>query len=181
MTRLRNLRCDEIICLYNSLTGHPEFRARPEFQIMKFDQYKYAVAGVPFREKWHLSQCITRNPEREQALWDRVVTNDHYVVLHLNGSDHRAEFDPSAIPPEWQTIEIESQSSCIFDWLQILEGAQSIVCVDSVFANLVDQLGINNDLYLIPRSHIQLTPVLGQAWQVLEPEPAVAQRVRIFG
>jgi hypothetical protein len=179
--RLRNFQVDEYICLYNSLTGHPELRNRPEFQIMKFDQYKYAVTGVPFLNKWRLPELITRDPVREQALWDRLVTNENYVVLHLNGSDHRADFDRSAIPPEWQTIEIESQSTCIFDWLQILEGAQSIVCVDSVFANLVDQMGIDNDLYLIPRSHIQLTPVLGQSWTVLEPSADVVKRTTIFG
>ena len=57
-----------------------------------------------------------------------------------------------------------------------------IVAVDSVIANLVDQLGINKDVdcYFIPRSHIQLTPVLGNPWTVVDPGATVAQRIRIF-
>jgi hypothetical protein len=180
MTRLRNFRVNDVVCLYNSLTGHPEFSRRPEFQIMKFDQYKYAVAGVPFVNKWRLRDLITRDPVRERELFNQVVTNPQYAVVHLQGSDHRAEFDRSAIPPEWQTVEIALQTDSIFDWLTVLERAESIVCVDSVFANLVDQMGIASDLYLIPRSHIQLTPVLGQDWTILDPGPAVVSRTSIF-
>lgn len=174
--------CDEIICLYQSLTGHPEFAARPEFQIMKFDQYKYSVAGVPFLEKWRLDSCITRDLQKEQDLKQRVTRpGQPYVVLHLEGSDHRADFDRSIIPADWDQIEITAdQTDSIFDWITTLEGAESIVCVDSVIANLVDQLGIGEDRYWIPRSHIHLTPVLGQAWTVLEPSDSVTARIRIF-
>jgi len=174
--------CDEIMCLYQSLTGHPELAERPEFQIMKFDQYKYAVAGVPFQEKWRLSACITRDRDREQALKDRLTRADRpYVVLHLEGSDHRAEFDRNAIPVDWDQIEITAdQTPSIFDWITLLAGAESIICVDSVMANLVDQLGLGDDRYFVPRSHIHLTPVLGQVWRVLDPAESVKSRMRIF-
>jgi hypothetical protein len=36
--------------------------------------------------------------------------------------------------------------------------------VDSVYANIVDQLGLGDDRYFIQRSHIGLTPVQGQHW-----------------
>lgn len=181
MARLRNFRVDQVVCLYNSLTGHPEFSLRPEFQIMSFDQYKYAVTGVPFVNKWRLRDLITRDPARERALFNQLVNCPQYAVVHLQGSDHKAEFDATtAIPPEWQTVEIGLQTDCVFDWLTVLERAESIVCVDSVFANLVDQMGIESDLYFIPRSHIQLTPVLGQDWTILDPGSAVSTRTRIF-
>ena len=181
-TLLQTRGCDEIICLYQSLTGHPELVERPEFQIMKFDQYKYSVAGVPFQEKWRLESCITRDPQKEQALKDQLtLPGQPYVVLHLEGSDHRADFDRSIIPAGWAQIEITAdQTDSIFDWITTLEGAESIVCVDSVIANLVDQLGIGEDRYFIPRSHIHLTPVLGQAWTVLDPSESVKSRIRIF-
>jgi len=46
----------------------------------------------------------------------------------------------------------------------ILERAQSLIMVDSVFSNIVDQMAIGEDRYFIQRSHIGLTPVLGQDW-----------------
>lgn len=183
MQRLKNFKCDEILPLYNALTGHPEFSGRPEFQIMKFDQYKYSVAGVPFTEKWKLADCIERDLVAEEALLKQLGNaTGPYAVLHLDGSDFRAEFDTSAIPDDWQQIEIkEGMTSSIFNWIPVLSGAESIVCVDSVISNLVDQMGLGDDRYFIPRSHIQLTPVLGQVWTIMEPSAEVKQRTTIFG
>ena len=164
MQRLRNLAVDETICLYQHLTNH-RFSEERYFQYTSFDQYKYIRAGVPFLEKWNLAGCITRNPEREQALIQELVQNPDYVAVHLEGSSVRADFDRTIIPPDWQIIEIQPRPGyTLWDWLGLLEGAQSIVCVDSVYANLVDQLAIGTDRYFIQRSHIGLTPVHGQDW-----------------
>jgi hypothetical protein len=184
MERLKNFKCDEIICLYQSLSSHPEFAKRPEFQITGFDQIKYHIAQVPFKQKWTLAECITRDPQREQALKDRVgIQGDEpYVVVHLEGSDYSTTIDPSWIPEGWKTVEITPITDCIFDWLGVLEGAQSIIAVDSVIANIADQLGIADsvDSYFLPRSHLHLTPVLGCAWTVLEPNPETLKRITIF-
>jgi hypothetical protein len=164
MRILAKLDCDEILPLYQALTGH-KFHEELYFQQTKFDQYKYIKAGVPFLNKWRLSECIHRDLTAEQLLYDQVVTNPKYAVLHLEGSDHRALFDYSTIPPDWGTIEITADKTpSIFNWLTILESAESIVCVDSVMANLVDQMNMTNDKYFIARSHVGLTPVLGQDW-----------------
>jgi hypothetical protein len=164
MRALKNFKCDEILPLYQALTGH-KFHEEIYFQQTKFDQYKYIKAGVPFLNKWLLKDCVTRDLKQERALYDQVVTNPNYAVIHLEGSDHRAQFDPTIIPAAWQTIEITpGKTGSIFNWLTVLELAQSIVCVDSVFANLVDQMNMPNDKYFIPRSHIGLTPVQGQDW-----------------
>ena len=184
MDRLKNFKCDEVICLYQSLSSHPEFAKRPEFQITGFDQIKYHIAQVPFKQKWNLAECITRNPEREQALKERVgIQGDEpYVVVHTEGSDYKTTIDPNWIPEGWKTVEITPITDCIFDWLSVLEGAQSIIAVDSVIANIVDQLGIADkvDSYFLPRSHLHLTPVLGCAWTVLEPDPETLKRITIF-
>ena len=167
MERLKNFKVDETLCLYQALTNHPEFSAERWFQYTSFDQYKYIQAGVPFRAKWDLAQCITRDPQREQALYDRIVKNPNYAVVHLEGSDHKAKFDWSMIPEDWQAIEISQQTDSIWDWLKIIEGAQSIIMVDSVYANIVDQLGLGDDRYFIQRSHIGLTPVQLEHWNWL--------------
>lgn len=164
MERLKNFRCDEILCLYQHLTGHA-FSEERYFQYTSFDQYKYIKAGVPFLKKWHLEECITRNAQREQALKDLVVTNPDYVVTHLEGSSARASYDPGLIPSGWQVVEIKPMEGyTIWDWIKVIEGAQSVIMIDSVYANLVDQLGLGTDRYFIQRSHIGLTPVHGQDW-----------------
>ena len=164
LERLKNFKCDEILPLYQALTGE-KFHEEAYFQHTSFDQYKYFRAAVPFLEKWRLNECITRDANREQTLYDRLVTNTDYVVVHLEGSDHRASWDPSMVPNDWQIIEITpDQTDNVFDWLTILERAQSLVLVDSVFANIVDQMNIGDDRYFIPRSHLGLTPVQGNHW-----------------
>lgn len=184
LQRLKNFKCDEIICLYQALSSKPELALRPEFQITKFDQIKYSEAGVPFLNKWKLSECLVRNQDREQTLKDKVVNKEdkQYCVVHLEGSDHKAVFDRNCVPQDWQIIEIKPLTDSIFDWVGILEQASAIVCVDSVYANLIDQLGINNnvDCYFIPRSHIQLTPVMGGPWTYLEPDPETKKRITVF-
>jgi len=154
----------EHLPLYQALTSY-RFHEELYFQHTKFDQYKYIRASVPFLKKWCLADAITRATDKEQELYNRLVKNPLYAVVHLEGSDHRAEFDPSTIPDDWQTIYItEGETPSIFNWLKILEGAQAIVAVDSCIANLVDQMRIDTDLYFIPRSHIGLTPVQGMDW-----------------
>ena len=184
MARLKNFKCEEIICLYQHLTGHPELQARPEFQITGFDQIKYSEAGVPFWKKWTLGECLVRDTHREQQLYDQVVGQDStpYVVVHLDGSDHSAQIDPSWIPQGWRTVKIQPVTDSIFDWLTVIERAQAVITVDSVYANLIDQLRFTDtvDCYFIPRSHIQLTPVLGGTWTYLSPSPEVTARIKIF-
>jgi hypothetical protein len=180
LQRLKNFKCDEIVCLYQALTGQ-DFHNEVFFQHTKFDQYKYIKTGVPFKEKWNLRECLVRDTQREQALYDQLVTNTNYVVVHLTGSDHRADFDRSIIPADWQTIEIfDNMASSVFDWLMVLERAQSLILVDSVFSNIVDQMSIGDDRYFIPRSHIGLTPVQGNDWTWI-PNRNLDPRSRTIG
>ena len=179
LERLRNFGCDEILPLYNALTQHPEFSQEIQFQHTSFDEYKYIKAGVPFLNKWKLQESITRNLKKEQDLYDKLITNPDYIVIHLEGSDLRADFDRSIIPENWQILEITGKTHWVTDYLTILEKAQSLIMVDSVYSNLVDQLNIGDDRYFIPRSHIQLTPVLGQQWTWIE-NTRLNPRTRIF-
>lgn len=167
MERLKNFGCTDILPLYNALTGHPEFGEETHFQHTSFDRYKYIKAGVPFLDKWKLNQCITRDLEREHLLYNTLVTNPHYTVLHLKASEQTADFDRSILPEDWQIIEITDQGR-ILDWLTIIDKAECIIMTDSCFANITDQLGLGTDRYFIPMHHIQLTPIQGQHWTWIE-------------
>lgn len=159
---------DQIICLYQHLSNEPRFMAQPNIQArLKFDQYKYAITNVPFLEKWNLASCLTRNTARELDLYEKIVKQDKYFVLHQDGSTYTGNFDlPREIVDEMQLIKIEPLTDCIFDWLTILEKSSGLALIDSSFANLVDQLGICSNVIKIFgfRSNPQLTPVLGGNW-----------------
>jgi hypothetical protein len=178
--RLKALNVSDIVCLYQSLNIRPELSKVPFFQLQKFDEFKYSKAGVPFLRKWTLAECITRNPEREKNLYDKLVKSEKYAVIHSEGSTFSFRPDTSSFPEDWQQIEITEQTDCIFDWLKIIEGAEAVVMIDSVFSNMVDQLKIEGDKYWLPRSHIHLTPVLGTEWTILEPPPGSTAAQKIF-
>jgi hypothetical protein len=59
----------------------------------------------------------------------------------------------------------------IFDWLGAIEGAESLVLIDSVFANLIDQLGLckNSQLTYVRKWNrtVDGNPVLLGDWKYL--------------
>lgn len=163
---LRSRGCQGILPLFSALQV-PNYPAnRTLSSILKFDEYKYAVAEVPFREKWTLD--IVRDHRREDALFQSVVTSKRYAVCHLQGSSARADIPLDSIAANYdQVIEITDRTTCLFDWLKVIENASLLIMIDSCFANLVDQLGITVEKCFIRRSEMSRTPVLGSGWKIL--------------
>jgi len=171
---------DDMLYLYQYLNSQPELTDGECYSILKFDQYKYWVSGVPFREKWSLHECITRDKDREMCLYEDKVVNSNYIVTHLKGSTFEVKVDVSWLDPTAQVINIDATTDNIFDWLSIIEGAKAVVCIDSVYANLIDQLGVTGpELYWIRRSPWDLTPVLGSAWTIIPTELSYKDVVRV--
>ena len=163
---LRQRGCQAIVPLFSALRV-PNYPANPLLaSVLKFDEYKYAVAQVPFRQKWALE--IVRDPAREEALFQSLVTSPRYAVCHLQGSSARAELSLEGIAGRFdQVIEITDRTDCLFDWLTIIERASLLIMIDSCFANLVDQLGITVEKCFVRRSEMARTPVLGSGWTFL--------------
>lgn len=171
----------DTLYLYQYLNSVPE-RTDPDlFAMMKFDQYKYAQAQVPFKHKWQLAKCITRQPDREQALYEQLVDKPRYMVYQQRASDVSYDWDLSWIDPEVQRIEITEHTDSIWDWLKILEGAETMILIDSVFANIVDQMNINPDAgkYYARKWNrsVDGNPVFLNSWQWIEVEAPAGQRV----
>lgn len=161
---------DQVLCLYQYLSNKPELSDPDIFPIMKFDQYKYAIAGVPFLNKWKLADCLVRDRDEEDRVFDTVVKRKRYIVAHLTGSDRRVDLDFSGIDPSIQVVEIqEGLTNNATAWLKVIEGAEALYMIDSCYSNLVDQLGITVDKTFIRRSKMDLTPVLGSAWSFMSP------------
>ena len=163
---LKEHGCDRIVPLASHIEGAPELLVRPDLaRVMKFDQYKYAVAGIPFREKWNLR--ITRNREREEALYARVVRDREFVVCHLTGSNFRADLDVKSMAEGRQVVEISDLTDNFLDWLLVIERARLRIMIDSCFSNLTDQLNIAGKKIFLVRSAWQFTPVLLGNWSYL--------------
>ena len=162
---LQERDCERIIPLYNFFDKKAIYDERLAHSL-KFDEYKYAVAGVPFSRKWNLK--IHRNQQREEDLYRRVNPGGEYVCLHDSASNFRLG---SAIPTELigdrKLVRIEPLTDNPFDWLLTLERASRLILIDSCFSNLVEQLNFPNEKYLILRSPMKETPIYKNGWKFL--------------
>lgn len=161
--------CDRQIVLYSYLTGLTVENERAAASL-KFDEYKYAVCGVPFMSKWQLR--LARNAEREDALREDLGLSQPYAVIHLEGSNTKAQIEPSRLEilcHGLTRIEIAPGTARLLDWLGVIDGAACIIMIDSVFSNLVEQLGLAPQAkkYLVLRSPALFTPVYARGWQFL--------------
>jgi hypothetical protein len=172
-----------ILYLYQYLNTVPEFTNPELFNILKFDQYKYWIAGVPFLNKWSLDECVVRDLAGESALRARlgIKEGDRYAVTHSTGSSFKADIPLTWLDPAVRQIRIEDhQTDSIWDWRGVIETAEYFIAVDSVMANMVDQLSIEGPRKMwIRRSPWDLTPVLGGRWEIIPTSLPIAEPVRV--
>jgi hypothetical protein len=165
LARLRDVGCQRIIPLYSFLRERAVHDQRLT-KALKFDEYKYAVAGVPFARKWELR--IHRGHEREEHLDRRLNITGPYICVHREGTDRTIDVD---LPREWldqyRLVDVSPMTDSIFDWITTFERAAKLVLLDSCFANLVEQLNIQVEKYFVLRSAIYLTPVLKNGWGLI--------------
>lgn len=144
----------EVICLENnwelldlSFTGvgswGSELSTRYRQQkTVSFDEFRYNIADVDFNEKWNLN--INRVQSREQELYSRVVSNKKYLLSEIFASDTKVNVNVDLSEYHGDHIKIQPLTSCIFDWLSIIEHADVLMLIESCVSNLVDQLSIHN-------------------------------------
>jgi hypothetical protein len=93
------------------------------------------------------------------------------MVYQNHASDVSYDIDLSAVDPQLQRIEITPHTDNIFDWIKILNGAEAMILIDSVFANLVDQLNLapESDKYFMRKWNRKVdgNPVFMQEWSYL--------------
>jgi len=159
------LKADKTFILYSQMGGY-QLEHRDIATSLKFDEYKYAVTEVPFREKWNLQ--IRRNEEGEKNLLQRLDNKRPFCILHERGGEgsnfHKALahlYDPSTFGNH---VFIENLTSSPFDWIAAFEQAKTIAVIDSLHANVIEQLKINTTKYLHTRSPALFTPVFMEGW-----------------
>ncbi|HTH52104.1 MAG TPA: hypothetical protein VL501_09235 [Pyrinomonadaceae bacterium] len=157
--------CERTIILYSFLSTAMVYDPRLAASL-KFDEYKYAAAGVPFRKKWDLK--ILRDREREERLFDSLGVRGEYVCFHGQSSDMQEPLDlPPAMSEGMQIVEMtrRSDDESPFDWLLTMERAAKLVLIDSCFANLAEQLTIPVAKTFILKNPVAFTPVLKNDWK----------------
>ena len=86
LKKLNEIGCEQIFPLYSAMGEHSRAFVNPLYAgSLKFDEYKYAISGVPFNEKWNLN--IVRNEVREQRLLDLLNINEKFVLIHEHSGD----------------------------------------------------------------------------------------------
>tara|TARA_R110000787_G_scaffold194190_1_gene305813 strand:- start:754 stop:1464 length:711 start_codon:yes stop_codon:yes gene_type:complete len=117
------------------------------------EEYKYREAEVPFSEKYTLTW--TRNTEKENELYDKLIGDEDYVVAAVNSS----HLDTAEVPISEKRKIIyvtEIQGYDITDWYKVLKNSKAIYAVESSIQCFVD--GAKNhfpqDKFLLKRSSV---------------------------
>lgn len=111
-----------------------------------FVEAKYKLAGVSLDERWSLS--YNRNSEKEDALFDLIVGEEGYTLIHDEASCGRlcSIEDTNVI----RVAPIDGFN--MFDWYKVAINANKIYCVDSSFCNFIESISDFKDKekYYIP-------------------------------
>ena len=160
---LDRIKCEQVFILYSYLSNI-EVQNKRLSQALTFDAYKYAICNVPFDEKWKLKP--KRDLETEEKLFSKLKLNKKtdYVVVHNQGSNFKVDFMPILKDFDCKIVYINEITNCIFDWITVIERAKMILCVDSVYSNLIEQLNLTNEKVLYLRSPVGFTPIFKNKW-----------------
>ena len=167
---VRQHHCDRTVILYSFLSGFNICDTRLS-ATLKFDEYKYAIAGVPFERKWKLK--LERDTDSEDALFHSLGIERQYIVVHEYGSKYEARIPiPANIERDYQVVRVDERTDSIFDWLLVIERASMLYMIDSAMANLIEQLNLPNPKKLFLNPQVTSTPVYKNGWQFAFLGPA---------
>lgn len=111
-----------------------------------FELCKYRLSGIPIEYKHTL--IWNRNIKKEEELYNMVVKEKEYILVHLNSSNGVRPSLPSGL--QYPIVEIEEISGFeIFDWYKVIINAKEIYCVESSVHQFMD--GIIPDIDMIPK------------------------------
>ncbi len=164
---IREHKCERTVILYAYLGGMNINDPRLSGSL-KFDEYKYAIAGVPFTNKWSLK--YERNMAREEALYDSLNITGDYLCFHAQSSEMTVPLNlPERLTDGLRVINVEklSETESPFDWLLTLERAKKLIMVDSCLATLAEQMNLTNEKCVIVKNNVAFTQVYKNGWRFM--------------
>jgi hypothetical protein len=117
----------DVVCLNAS---NPEWHTQPD----SFDKKFYRLAGIPFEQRWSgfHAPCENQLP----------IPEEPFVLVHDDAPRGYAatRFNADKYPKDWIIIPVHKVSKSITDWIQRIEYAEEIHCINSAFLHLVESL-----------------------------------------
>lgn len=127
-----------------------------------WDRSFYEQAGIPFEQSWE----GWRVPECKTPI---ETLGKPYIFVH----EDRARgycIDESRLPEmPWRVSNTDHKSKHIFEWVEILRGAQEIHVMESCFAILADRLDGLKARRLVVHGYMRNSrpPVYRKTWEIL--------------
>lgn len=147
---------------------------------LRFDEFIYNLAEVPFEHKWNLE--IKRNIQAENKLFEKKIKTSKYSVGHFDVEYNKYGWQKGIATRQGyynlckkfiqnNLIEVlpDKEFSSLFYWIKILENAEELFLVDSGPFNLVEGLSIgkNKTLLIKALDHPQGTPITKNKWSII--------------
>lgn len=111
---------------------------------MPFDKAFYQQMNIDFEKRWSDFYLI-RDLQIEKALSKKLnPNNEPYCLIHGVTSDGVDRINYDLINNNLKTIKV-IHSATIFDYIDLIENASEIHCVDSSFIHLVESVTVNTE------------------------------------
>jgi hypothetical protein len=164
LEKLNQLNCNSITCLYSHLSNFDLGQSKLQ-ESLNFDAYKYAIAKVPFKEKWNFHP--KRNLINEAKLFEKINLDpsEKYILVHEEGSNFQMSVE-SFTEKNIRAVRISPITDNIFDWIGVIENCHKAYLIDSVYANIVEQLNLTIEKTFFTRSKSNFTPTLLNKWDI---------------
>lgn len=176
---LKHNKADEILNLsFNVGNFSDENSIKYKKSNLRFDEFVYKLAEVPFEYKWNLE--IKRNIAAENEFFKKKIKESKYSVGHFDVeynkygwakgiSTRQGYYNLCKKYAPNNLIEIlpDKEFPSLFYWIKILQKAEKLFLIDSSAANLVEGLNLDNQKYFLLRSIEKDSPILKNKWHLL--------------
>jgi hypothetical protein len=135
-----------------------------------FEQSFYKQFNVPFENKWR-KFCIERDKEREKSIYKFYgELQSNYAFLHEDPKRNQI-IDRKYIDKKLDILEVNPiATKNIFDYCRLIEEAEEVHCIESVFMFLADLIFTEGKLFdhrYTKGTQDNTLPMLKKNWKIL--------------
>ena len=105
---------------------------------LNFDETFYKHAGVDFSHRWD-SFRIERDYKQEKVISDYLDLPPRFALVNDVASAGKANVDIQTDLPKIRLTKLPVEKN-MFDWMEVIERATEIHCINSSFVHLVDSM-----------------------------------------
>lgn len=113
---------------YEAQVGQKQINGR---MTHTFERIFYEAYGLPYSDRVE-KFTLYRDPALEESVYNRVVNQTPYICVHNNPQLNLMICPKSTLP----IVELNQSSEIFFDYIRVLQHAEEIHVIDSVWAGL---------------------------------------------